>query len=271
MVSQSERVSGRERLRILCALSFWAATYLLFLAWNQLQDEFPSAIWQTRRLLTTGCGAALFYGFTLLADRIGSRPLKERLTILIAAGLGCAVAMIGCRAMIDWLVVRELGESLSSMERHVRFALIWTGYFAGAALAFVTFTQAEAHQAERTRADETPKAKPYPDALWVSRGRETVRVPVAAIEWIEAEGDYVRLHAGTGGGLMRATLSGLGETLDPAVFTRVHRSVICRRQLIAALLRKPSGALTVRLETGAEIPVGRRYRDAVTALLDLKG
>lgn len=268
MAFPTERLSGRERLRILSALAFWGATYLLFLAWNQLQDEFPSAVWQTRRLLTTGCGAALFYGFTLLADRIAAKPLKERLAVLAGAGLACCLGMIVCRGAVDLLVVQELGGQASTLERHIRFALIWSGYFAGGALAFVSFTQTGVDEKLRREKPADAEKPSFPDALWVSRGRETVRVPVSALEWIEAEGDYVRLHAQTGGGLMRATLSSLEETLDPALFARVHRSVICRRGLIAAMLRKPSGALAVRLETGAEIPVGRRYRDAVTALLD---
>lgn len=268
----SERVSGRARLRIFYALGFWGVTYLLFLVWNQLQDEFPSAMWQTRRVLSTAVGALVFYGFTLFADRIATKPIKERLAWLAAAGIGCCVSMIAFRAAIDWVVVRELGEQASTLERHIRFALIWGGYFAGGVLAFLSFSQLTVEPDQDTLpTSEEPEGPAYPEALWVSRGRETVRVPVDAIEWIEAEGDYVRLHAGSGGGLLRATLSGLEETLDPSVFARVHRSVICRRSLIAAMLRKPSGALAVRLETGAEIPVGRRYRDAVMTLLDTTG
>ena len=265
MKSLIERIPARERLRIGCALAFWAATYLLFLAWNQLQDQFPSAIWQARRLLATGLGALLFYGFTLLADRAAARPVRTRVIVLLGAGAACCAAMIGGRAAIDWLVVVGFGEPPSTFERHLRFAMIWAGYFLGGSLAFLSF-------APRPRADETgneaEESEPgFPDALWVSRGRETVRVAVDAIEWIEAEGDYVRLHARNSGGLMRGTLSGLESQLDPAVFARVHRSAICRRRMIVALLRKPSGALAVRLEGGQEVPVGRSYRDSVTAII----
>jgi len=263
----AERVAGRERLRILCALAFWAATYLLFVAWNQLQDVFPPAIWQTRRLLATGFGALLFYAYTLLADRLAGRQMRERLWLLAGAALACFLTMVLFRAAIDWLIVPVLGEPTSTWERHLRFGLIWGGYFVGGALAFVSSAQPQEDRPAEAEA-ERPLSPSHPDSFWVSRGRETVRVPVATLEWVEAEGDYVRLHAGSGGGLMRATLSGLEETLDPSVFMRVHRSAICRKELIAAMLRKPSGALAVRLETGAEIPVGRRYRDAVTALID---
>lgn len=266
MLARAQEPSTRERLRLLCALGFWAATYLLFLLWNQLQDEFPSAIWQTRRALATGAGAVLFYGFTWLADRVSERPAADRLRILIAAGLGCLVVMVLVREVIDQLILPIVGEPLSTVQRHMRFTLIWAGYFVGSAMAFLGFAPRPGLEPSSIQpvVEEEPS---FPDALWVSRGRETARVPVDTIEWIEAEGDYVRLHAPNGGGLLRATLSGLEDTLDPAVFLRVHRSAICRRSSIAAMLRKPSGALAVRLANGSEVPVGRRYRDAVSALI----
>ncbi|NNM76849.1 LytTR family transcriptional regulator [Sphingomonas sp. ID1715] len=270
MLSLLQRVPARERLRIACALAFWAATYLLFLAWNQLQDQFPSAIWQTRRVLATALGALLFYGFTLFADRVAVRPLKDRIPILLGAGLACCALMIAGRAGIDRLVVLELGEPPSTFERHLRFALIWAGYFLGGSLAFLSFAPllpSPSRGEEQPPAEPIPNGPAYADAFWVSRGRETVRVDAGDIDWVEAEGDYVRLHARGGGGLLRATLSGLEAQLDPNAFARVHRSAVCRRSAIVALLRKPSGALAVRLTDGQEVPVGRSYRDSVTGII----
>lgn len=273
MQSLFDRVSGREKLRLLCALGFWIATYLLFVAWNQLQSEFPTMLWQTRRLVTTLVGAILFFFFTRLADRIVDRSLRSRIAILAVAAVACYLIMVVSRALVDVLILPATGELPSTWERHLRFMLIWGGYFAGGALAFLAFVPLPKPEAAQSDATEHPPPPPssndieYPEALWVSRGRETVRVPVETIEWIEAEGDYVRLHARTGGGLMRGTLSGLEEKLDPSVFARVHRSAICRRDSIVAMLRKPSGAITARLDTGAEVPIGRRYRESVAALL----
>lgn len=104
------------------------------------------------------------------------------------------------------------------------------------------------------------------DSLWVHRRGEFARVPIAAIEWIEAEGDYVRLHA-EGGGLMRGTLTALVDRLDPQVFVRVHRSAVCRCQAITGLKRKSTGAVVALLASGAEAPVGRSYVSGVRTLL----
>lgn len=268
MPAHTDQLAGRDRLRLWCALAFWAATYLLFLIWNQLQDEFPSAIWQTRRLIATGAGACLFYGFTWLADRVWGWPPAKRARVLGLAGLACLLAMVPIREAIDHFILPMVGEPVSTAQRHIRFTLIWAGYFAGGALAFVGFAPRPAAPVAIVEEEAQEPEQTFPEALWVSRGRETARVAVAAIDWIEAEGDYVRLHAGSGGGLLRGTLTRLEETLDPAVFVRVHRSAICRRSAIGAMLRKPTGALAVRLDNGIEVPVGRRYRDKVAGIIE---
>jgi two-component system LytT family response regulator len=46
------------------------------------------------------------------------------------------------------------------------------------------------------------------------------------IDWLEAEGNYVRLHAGKESYLLRDTISALESQLDPKKFIRVHRSAI---------------------------------------------
>jgi len=113
-------------------------------------------------------------------------------------------------------------------------------------------------------ADEAPR---FEDEFWVQRRAEYVRVPVARLDWIEAERDYVRLHAGPEAYLLRDTIGGLDERLDPAVFVRVHRSAIVRRERIVAIRQAGYGAIKVALSTGVEVPVGRTYARKVRALL----
>jgi len=105
------------------------------------------------------------------------------------------------------------------------------------------------------------------DSFWVHRHQEFARVPIDQIVWLEAERDYVRIHAGNGGGLLRITLAALEARLDPAVFVRVHRSAICRRAAVTGLRRKPTGALELSLDNGDWVPVGRSYGSGLRALL----
>lgn len=108
---------------------------------------------------------------------------------------------------------------------------------------------------EEVRPDAGPR---YETELWVRRtGSGFVRVPVDAIEYITTEDDYVRLHVGERSHLMRETLSGLQERLDPAQFLRVHRSALVRASAIGEFKRSALGLLEVHLTGGDRLRVGR--------------
>jgi two-component system response regulator AlgR len=121
-------------------------------------------------------------------------------------------------------------------------------------------------RAAQSAAESAPAGAPL-DSLWVHRRNEFVRVPVGEVSWIEAEGDYVKIHGSRQTGLARATLVSLERRLDRDQFVRVHRSAICRRAAIVSLRRKPSGAVCVLLDIGDEAPVGRAYVPGLRAML----
>src|SRR3712207_5452405 len=55
------------------------------------------------------------------------------------------------------------------------------------------------------------------------RGRVVI-IDEADVDWVEAEGDYVRIHAAGRGHLLRETMSAMADRLDPTHFARIHRS-----------------------------------------------
>jgi DNA-binding LytR/AlgR family response regulator len=114
-----------------------------------------------------------------------------------------------------------------------------------------------------------PPEKRFEKEFWIKDRGQWLRVPVDSIDWIEAERDYMRLHCGARSHLLRATMAGLEEQLDPEEWTRIHRSVLVRRARVTAVRRTPSGGLMVRMASGAETPVGRAYMHVV--LRDLHG
>jgi DNA-binding LytR/AlgR family response regulator len=63
--------------------------------------------------------------------------------------------------------------------------------------------------------------------------------------------------------LVRRSLAGLAERLNPEEFVRVHRRAIVRIGAVQSLRRGPSGELTVLLHSGESIRVGRAFRPAV--------
>jgi two-component system LytT family response regulator len=87
-------------------------------------------------------------------------------------------------------------------------------------------------------------------------------VPVEQIHWIEAEGNYVRLHTGQGRHLARETLSRLARELDPAKFVRVHRGAIVALDQVRELERSPTGDHALVLASGARLTLSRSHREA---------
>lgn len=101
-----------------------------------------------------------------------------------------------------------------------------------------------------------------PERIAVKTGTRTVLLDPAAIEWVEAADNYVRLHAGRERHLLRGSLAGTADRLDEARFVRIHRSAIVNLEHVAELRSRPSGDGVVRLHSGTELPLSRRYRDA---------
>lgn len=100
----------------------------------------------------------------------------------------------------------------------------------------------------------------YLQKIAVKSGTRSIVVPVDAIEWIEAAGDYVALHVNKSTHLIRETLDGLGQRLDPTVFVRIHRSIIVSRKHIQQLRSLRNSDASLRLLNGTQLRVSRRYR-----------
>ncbi|HET7126434.1 MAG TPA: LytTR family DNA-binding domain-containing protein [Lysobacter sp.] len=97
------------------------------------------------------------------------------------------------------------------------------------------------------------------EEFWVPDHSGLVRIAASDIQRITAERDYMRLHVGARSWLIHRTIAKLEEDLDPALFMRVHRSVILRRDTITGLYRDEAGHWTARLSDGAEQRIGRSY------------
>ena len=117
-------------------------------------------------------------------------------------------------------------------------------------------------------ADEPGRAsRNAPHWLPIRNGRETVRVPVQAIEWVDAAGDYLCIHADGHTHILRATMSEMENLLDPRLFQRVHRSTIVNLTRVKSLRAHMNGEYFLRLEGGQELKLSRTYRDKVEYFL----
>ena len=106
-------------------------------------------------------------------------------------------------------------------------------------------------------------AAPAPQApnwLPIRNGRETVRVPVESIEWVDAAGDYLCIHASGHTHILRATMREMEHLLDPRLFQRVHRSTIVNLTRVRSIEPLIRGDALVVLDGGAALRCSRSRR-----------
>jgi len=103
----------------------------------------------------------------------------------------------------------------------------------------------------------------FPERLTVRTGTRYVVVPVADVDWIQAEDNYVRLHVGAATHLMRETLAAMERTLDPRRFVRVHRSTIVNVDRVRSIESWGLGEFLLVLHDGAKLQTSRGYRERV--------
>lgn len=107
----------------------------------------------------------------------------------------------------------------------------------------------------------------YPKILPIRDDAGTVRVDVNTIDWIDAAGDYMCVHADGRTYVLRETMKSLEAVLDPELFQRVHRSTIVNVSRVRRLRPHTNGEYFLTLEDGQEIKLSRSYRDRVDQLL----
>lgn len=114
--------------------------------------------------------------------------------------------------------------------------------------------------AERRRVPSAPpETSTHVEEFWVPHRSELVRIAAVDIDRIDAERDYMRLHVGSRSYLLHQTIGALEARLDPALFIRLHRSVIVRKDRIVRLGHDKAGAWHADLTDGAQVRIGRTY------------
>jgi two-component system response regulator LytT len=122
---------------------------------------------------------------------------------------------------------------------------------------------------ERVLAKRTPANSPGGTAMAleptddevipVELAGTTKLVPRATVRWVEAQGDYARLHTADGSHLVRIPLAQLEERWGEAGFVRIHRSFLVALSLITELKMGASGYTVVIGDNEKELPVSRRH------------
>ena len=119
-----------------------------------------------------------------------------------------------------------------------------------------------AARTDTSRTDPTHDADGQAEVVPAELGGITHLVPRDSIGWVEAEGDYARLHSASGAHLVRIPLSTLESRWRDHGFQRIHRSYLVALRLVIGV-RTTDGAVLVRLRANGaspavELPVSRR-------------
>src|SRR3954466_1087979 len=104
-------------------------------------------------------------------------------------------------------------------------------------------------------------AKAKTDRFVVKSGGRIFFVRTSEIDWIEAAGNYVKLHVGNDSHLIRETMNAVEGKLSPDVFVRIHRCHIVNIEQVRELQPWFNGEYVVFLKNAPPLPLGRGSRE----------
>jgi two-component system, LytTR family, response regulator len=107
----------------------------------------------------------------------------------------------------------------------------------------------------------------YLERLAVKANDRVLILKVEEIDWLEAEGKYVRIHTDGGSHLLREAIGNLDGKLDPSLFLRVHRSAIVNLDRIRELQPWFNGDYRVVLSSGACVTLSRANKKKLSSLV----
>lgn len=108
----------------------------------------------------------------------------------------------------------------------------------------------------------------FRDRLIIRSAGDLLFLRTDDVYWLEAQGDYVKIHTREKNYLIRETLGHMEEVLDPSKFIRVHRSTIVNMRQIRKLSPLSFGDYALWLENGMEIKVSRTFHAKLSALVE---
>jgi two-component system LytT family response regulator len=111
--------------------------------------------------------------------------------------------------------------------------------------------------------------RPRPRSVPIREGDRTILVRIDEIDWVEAAGNYLHVHAGQGRRTIvtRATLQGFAESLADPRFLRVHRSAVVNADAVLEIESAGRGMYVLSLRGGGKVETSYHYRGAVGALI----
>jgi two-component system LytT family response regulator len=105
------------------------------------------------------------------------------------------------------------------------------------------------------------------ERILIKSGSRIILLRKGLIEWVEAQGDYVKFHIGKENHLLRETMTAAAERLDPNRFVRIHRSRIVNLDYVREIRPLWGGDYYVLMRDGTELTMSRTYRASLQTAL----
>ena len=115
--------------------------------------------------------------------------------------------------------------------------------------------------------EELREERKYPERLIVKSSGRVFFVRTEEIDWVEASGNYVKVHTKADAHLLRESMKNMEGKLDPKVFVRIHRSAIVNIDRIKELEPWFHGEYIVIMRDGTRLTASRVFSDRLSALI----
>ena len=106
-----------------------------------------------------------------------------------------------------------------------------------------------------------------PQKIAVKSAGKVIFLRCEDIEWVEAKGNNVIIHTNGASHSLRETMATMEERLTPFDFVRIHRSAIVNAHKVSSVEPWFTGEHVVRLESGKELTLTRKYKDSLRLLI----
>ena len=262
---------------------FWIVLYLLqasvnsWLVWRDLWRAglhtayWEASVWEwsSNLVLLALVPVVIVAGQVRPLQLVFQRQnLRWHLAVSVVYSLVHVAAMVALRKLAYWSQGRDYDFGAWWRELPYEYVKDVRAYFM--VLLVVGFYQLllMRWQGEATllgEPDQGPAVEPVeqPERFLVRKLGKDFLLPAAEIEWIQAWGNYVNLHVRGHDYPLRSTMAAIERRLDATCFVRVHRSYIVNLAFVKSIVPLESGDARAMLTTGGEVPVSRRYRDAL--------
>ena len=245
-------------------IALGTAYWLVFLVALEPENLVRAADWnlEAARML----GASILAGLStpLVMSLVRRYPVEasrlwRRILLHSTSAMGIAFALVTVSCVLAPIFgIGDTRPFLVALPDQIAANWLLLGF---SLMAMIGLAHAVRYQTQlRTQPDHREAGTQYLSDIAVgSRGR-VVSIDLAAIDWIETQGNYLALHEGQKTHLLRETLAAFEPKLDPQKFVRIHRRVLVAADRVREIAPLANGDGLVRLADGTELRLSRNHR-----------